>query len=771
MVKSRINKKIDYPENSKLELGDKDLDAQLWDMEINSVPIVIATGNPNYKNENKYGIIMIPIYFIVNQKIINQIGLYEFPSHIEYIDEDGDPIIDELGDMLLYKFVTTKYLRDNNKIEKADDDEEEEEEDHGDENNEEEDNEEANVDRNEKKEKDDGNILPDEGDDVLPEGDDVLPEGDDVLPEGDDVLNKKSSILRMDDDDNSNDTGLLETNEEHLKERKKYKRRGSKNWVQRWLHRKEFTVISTTPDGNCFFESIQKAYESGGKDVTIAQLRDKLSEEVDSDDYFEQALERYNMFNNALKREKLELKQLTQNLKDLKIQYQSNLGYDGPRDKEAMKSAQEMAKLIKVEKNQILKDIKNTKQNLENWDWMKGVKTKENLKEKIKTKSYWADDWSISKMEKLLNVKFIILNEENYDEGDEEFILQCGRHDESITNFNPKYYIILNYTGGNHYELIEWKGKGLLSYMDIPYILRKLIVDRCMEREGGLFALISKFNKLKKKMHGEEDEDQENMEDIDFSEETVFQFYSRSGGKPLPGFGAGEKILSEDIKNRKYKELASIPNWRKVLSNFHEAPFEFDGKNWNGVEWLYQGSKFKEDNPDFYYKFSLDSESELSKNPLLAKAAGGKTGFITEKIVDETGKKKSKRRRVRPKHIVADTSFFTTDRINTIMKEALRAKFTQDTNSKKVLLATYGDGGGLPAKLQHYIRASPPEVWYHLMEIRKDLKDESDVVETPSEVVGNIGNIIVAEVEEADKSLENRGKKKEFNWKTGNFAN
>lgn len=46
-------------------------------------------------------------------------------------------------------------------------------------------------------------------------------------------------------------------------------------------------------------------------------------------------------------------------------------------------------------------------------------------------------------------------------------------------------------------------------------------------------------------------------------------FFSRSADK-YPGKGAGECV--SDCSQ--YEELAAISDWRKVLSNFHEAPFK-----------------------------------------------------------------------------------------------------------------------------------------------------------------------------------------------------
>ena len=209
---------------------------------------------------------------------------------------------------------------------------------------------------------------------------------------------------------------------------------------------------------------------------------------------------------------------------------------------------------------------------------------------------------------------------------------------------------------------------------------------------GGVFDKIPEFKKFKS---GDEPL---------FDENIIFQFYSRSQNK-LPGVGAGEKIYSE--AKEQFKELGQIKNWRRVLSNFYIEPFSWDGLNWNSVEHLYHALKFKKGHPEFYKQFSLESDSTFSKEPLLAKAAGGKTGMTTQK-----GTKK--KIRLRPKEITADKDFW--DQKHEKMEEALRAKFTQGDISKKVLKATGN------AKLSHYLgRGKGSEIWKHLMRIRKEI--------------------------------------------------
>ncbi len=150
----------------------------------------------------------------------------------------------------------------------------------------------------------------------------------------------------------------------------------------------------------------------------------------------------------------------------------------------------------------------------------------------------------------------------------------------------------------------------------------------------------------------------------------IFFYYSGSKDTPKPGHGSGESILEKD--EPLFLPLADIPKWRTMLSNFWVAPFTLDGLRWASVEHYYQGSKFK-NTPEFYREFSLDSESEISKDPFMAKAAGGKSG-------------KYKGVSLRPDDIIIDPEFFDNDECNVHMYNGMYAKFSQNADLLIMLL-------------------------------------------------------------------------------------
>jgi predicted NAD-dependent protein-ADP-ribosyltransferase YbiA (DUF1768 family) len=303
------------------------------------------------------------------------------------------------------------------------------------------------------------------------------------------------------------------------------------------------------------------------------------------------------------------------------------------------------------------------------------------------------------------------LSSESYKSGDIKNVLHCGQlNDEYLENkgvFYPEFYIIVDYTG-SHYKLVGYKKKMIFKFQEIPYDIKKMIADKCLEKNAGAFSLIPDFQRFKSTLQKNGvKEDITNFQEISesklrgmYDDNVVFVFYTKSNDKPLPGKGTGEKIPGDKLKE--FASLANMSQWRKKLDDFWVQPFTLDNHKWSSVEHYYQGSKFKKTHPDFYLSFSLDSGTELSKNPDMAKAAGSKSGKFKGELL-------------RPVEVSIDPDFFG-KRNKQELLDAQYAKFNQNEDLKELLLATKD------AKLTHYNKGSPPEVLDDLMIIRDKIR-------------------------------------------------
>jgi hypothetical protein len=472
-------------------------------------------------------------------------------------------------------------------------------------------------------------------------------------------------------------------------------------WVNYYMKGKDYNIIDNEGGGDCLFAAIRDGLRGVGKKITVEEMRKKLVQDPSIDRVYANYKNLFEMYQSQFQESNKKMKSMVKKNKLLQEQMQKSK--DIKVQQQIIEEGEKVAKahdLSKKEKSIIKDDFDQIK-------FMKGVDSLDAFKQLVQTCEFWGEAWSISTLERLLNIKLILLSEENYDEDDIENIIQCGEMDELLEKsgtFEPDYYIILSYTG-NHYKLITYHKKTALLFNEMDDKLIKKLKNKCLEKNAGLYSIIPQFKKSSihaEKMDLESKQQQGSLvDDKLYNDNTVFQFYSKSADKPLPGKGSGEKLGPEGVVA--YSELKSIPKWRKKLSNFWPSEFTLDGKRWLSVEHYYQANKFKKGFPEFYNSFSLDSDSELSKNTTMAKSAGGKTG-------------KYKGQLLRPKSVVMDGDFFEGNQHNKTMKDAMMAKFSQHEELKKLLLATK------QAKLVHFQRGSPPVVFTELMEVRRTLR-------------------------------------------------
>jgi len=672
MVLSKLDSDVSYPELKSVDSGDLKMEASLYQLEIKGIDIIIAVGNSKNTYEDK-NILYFPIYLVkYNNKVI-QIGVYEIKSsdYLSYLDKYNNLDIEKMEDPLIYSFVSKEFLNKTrlkpdvplHRIDKEDGELSQDEE-------------------NEKEDEDE-----DEAENFVVDYE-IPPEREDIF-----IKIKGAPVPPL----------LPEETLKQAKDiREKYHENPKDMWVNKFMKNYNFNIQDNEGGGDCLFATIRDAFASISQQTSVNKIRKKLSEEA-TQELFDNYKELYDINTASIIRDTNKIKELANEYALYKERIHQTI------DRNEQKAITMQAKEIKTEHDRLVEEKRISASILKEYKFMKGIENLDQFKRTIRHCDFWADTWAISTLERILNIKFIVLSSESYKAKDEKNVLQCGQLNDKILEqrgrFTPDFYIMVDYTG-NHYKLITYKKKNIFKFSEIPYDIKKLIYEKCMEKNAGPFFIIPDFIKFKASQKKSvikeaqyEDLTESKLRGL-YNDDIVFQFYSKSLDKPLPGKGSGEKIPNDRL--REYSALASIPQWRKKLSNFWTQPFTLDNHKWTSVEHYYQGSKFKKTHPDFYLSFSLDSGTDLSKDPAMAKAAGGNTGKFKGELL-------------RPVEVTADSDFFG-KRQKREMYAAQYAKFTQNEDLKTLLLAT-GD-----AKLTHFIRGSEPEVFDELMLIRDKIR-------------------------------------------------
>ena len=682
MVYSNIEKSINYKESKNIDRTDLDYESTIYYGELFRKKINFIIGKPNYKYITN-NIIYFNIYLVNIDKLLSKIGIYEINSdkYSYILDDAGDINMSLLNAPLIFKFSETFLINDYVFKEIRDDEKSEHRQEESD----------AEKSDAEKSEAEESEAEESEAEESEAEESEAEEE-DESAKFISDSPKKSVNLSPLNE----------QTKEEALEEKRIFKDEENTAWIEKFLYNNNYGIVDNEGGGDCLFAVIRDGLLKINKKLSVNELRHRLSSEATEEIFlnykvlYDQFMESYRILTN-------ELKELVNKNKELKTQVKTM----------TIRAEQQqiiiIAKKIAERYKQVKQEIDLTKELLREYQHMKNVKTLSDFKKLINSCEFWADTWAISTLERILNIKLIILSSQQYNagRGDLNNVLQCGQLNDKVLEergvFNPTDYILVDYTG-EHYKLITYKRRGALKFKEMPYDIKELVVNKCMEKQAGPFYIIPEFREFSNLLKIDDkvfDDTDVNIKNELYDNDLVFQFYNRSDGKPLPGKGAGEKISVERIKE--FSELAQHKEWRKKLSNFWDKhPFTIDGYNWQSVEHYYQGNKFKKQNPDFYKLFTVESKSELSTDPALANAAGGKTGKLGSKVL-------------RHKTIIVDKDFI--DDSDKLMEKAMYAKFTQHKELKELLTATKN------AKLVQYVRASPPIVVDNLMRVRKMLQN------------------------------------------------
>lgn len=686
MVKSLINpENINYNESKDIEDEDIEYSSPLYDYELFDRKIEIALGKQRY-NFEKYGVIYFPIYLVVNSAPKSKIGVFEVDSNnlINILDEEGDV---KLSSKNILFYISKEFLNSSLYIGENDSDDENDEI------------EKLNINEN---------VIINEEDIELLEEDDVMTlkipseKLSKVVEESEKKLT--DGIFTINEGTKAPPLLLEETKEDTTNIKQSYNESSRNNWIQKFMKNPNYDIIDNEGSGDCFFAVIRDAFQQFGKVTSVEKLRALLAKEA-TDNVFTEYRTLYLNFLSEFQSKEKDIKDMKKTITLLK----KRIEQINNKPEHAL-LLEEAKKLVQTHKR-LLVEKKEAKELLDEFAYMKDVDDLEKFREFMMTRDYWADTWAVSTLEKILNIKMIVLSEESYDAGDLDSVLNCGQLNdaelENIGQFKPDYYILTGYTG-NHYQLINYKEKNLLKFREIPYDIKIMIINKCLEKNSGPYYLIEDFRNLKTKLglnanEGKpEENDDEYLNNELYDKNTVFSFYSDSNSKAKAGKGSGEKIPDSELL--KYNVLNSIKDWRKKLDDTWIAPFSLDGHRWNSVEHYFLASQFKKGFPDFYLKFSVDSGSDISKDIDLAHIAGNKTG-------------RSKDRILRDKNITIDPDFYTIG-VNAVYEEerkkALDAKFTQNLDLKQVLLETHN------AKLVHFVRIKGGIPDMELMKLRKE---------------------------------------------------
>ena len=788
MVRSRIDPTINYTEVKALDqtdMKDSQYKAPLYEAEVLGIHTIVSIGQIKNTFIEK-GVVYFPLYLIKDDKVLSQIGVIEAMQETipSLLDEENDISLEKAEPALLYSFVKESLVRKaiyitgraetegmamamaqvpkiKSKLSLAP----------------------LSLSASEKERKDalkKSAVLSKElgvgG--VDDEGEDFAAGVD--AEESDLQRAIRASVLegsKVPDLPLKHASIPVQTLDQFEAERKRYRHNKDESWMESYYENNNFKVIQNSGGGDCFFMIICQAYKTIDPDTTMSviKLRRLLSYAL-TERQFTEYKTLYDDYSRLEKKLVKDNQDISIRNKEIKERFQNS---QSKQEKLELKAESE--KLIESNKR-IMQELEVVKENKKEVKFMKGVKTIQQLREVMQkgemTSEYWADAWAIAALEIILNIKFINLSYNDFNQSQRKSfqeinVINCGNDlskslvDEIRKNvaevsraegsgsgagaaaanadmggkkspddyeFNPDYYIMISHAM-EHYELITYYGNAMLTFPEIPYCVKLQIVTRCLQGKffNGAYSHIPQFKLfiqelgIAKKVEGRMvDESVDALSaaasNPHFSE-NIQLVHHKSAGDEMPGRAQGDYVAQGDRPG--FMELGGgghdhrgSNSWRRKISNEWNAPFTLDGHRWLSVEHYYQANKFLKKHPEFYLLFTMDANKKskyYEPSSILSRIAHDVELATYAGRKLGTTKIDGKKVVLRPEEVVMDPDFFN-GRHAKVLEDATFAKFTQNDDLANILLLTNN------AKLINYHHTKEPSVSVHLMRVRSKLR-------------------------------------------------
>jgi len=676
MITSNIDSKVEYAITNNIDKSDINHEAFVYNAKIYNKHIKFVLGTPRFDFLSN-NIMYFNIYLANNGSVISKIGIYETTNtdYASLLDANGDVDLNKMSEPIIFSFAKPLIMNNYELIDKF----------------------ETMSNASDFNSTDDGSNTSDIESITGDDDDDDDTEDDDASKKPQKLISASYDLMEV----NS------QTKEESDYEINKYEEDPSHKWINKYLRSNKYEILDNEGGGDCFFAVLRDALRSVKIETSVKSIREKLASEVD-EEILATYKEFFGLFYNNMKSIQTQLKEHKKKHYTLKKMITATA--DGP---DKMKMISDVKS--NFDNMSSLSDLNKELEELtREFEFMKDVETIEDLKKVIMEVGgkYWADNWAVVTLERLYKVKFIVLSQDHFLNGEKELVLQCSEADKKLQAqgiFEPSYYIMTDYIKGVHYKLITYDKnikRGALTFNELPYRIKELVLEKCMERGAGLYVLIPDFktfantngvqtSTISKTSSYDSLVNTKTPKSQDYSDSIIIQIYSKSKHEKV-GEGSGESIKPELKTSKNVLELNNkkkYPDWRRKIDNDYLVPnLVIDGNNWASVKHYMLGYRFKE-LVDLYSKFMKNGDVGTNSDDAL-------------KLYNSNIVKKS------VKNVILNDEEFKKIE-SSLLEKALYSKFTQNDELREILLLT---GDALINVFKQTKGASPA---LELMKVRK----------------------------------------------------